>query len=40
LPPWIIADRGEYSFVDKVRIMEESGAALGIIVDNFKENVT
>ena len=40
LPPWIIANRGECSFVDKVRNMEDSGAALGIIVDNFNENVT
>lgn len=39
--PWIIADRGDCSFVEKVRNIEEAGAGLAIIVDNLRgENVT
>lgn len=38
--PWVLADRGDCSFVEKVRFMEEAGAGLGIIVDNAKENIT
>jgi len=32
--PFYIADRGDCTFVEKVRNIEESGAALAIIVDN------
>lgn len=39
--PFFLADRGECSFVDKVRNIEESGAAVAIIVDNKRtENVS
>lgn len=39
--PWVIADRGDCSFVEKVRNIEEAGAGLAIIIDNIhKENVT
>lgn len=38
--PWVLADRGDCSFVEKVRFMEEAGAGLGIIVDNARENIT
>lgn len=39
LPPFMIADRGDCSFVKKVRNMEEAGVALAIIVDNSDENI-
>lgn len=39
LPPFMIADRGDCSFVKKVRNMEEAGVALAIIVDNRNENI-
>lgn len=39
--PFFIADRGECSFVEKVRNIEEAGAAMAIIIDNNKEdNIT
>jgi hypothetical protein len=41
ITPWVIADRGDCSFVEKVRNIEEAGAGLAIIIDNVhKENVT
>lgn len=39
LTPFMIADRGDCSFVDKVRNMEDAGAAVGIVVDFFNEDV-
>ena len=39
LPPFMVADRGDCSFVKKVRIMEEAGVALAIIVDNTNEDI-
>ena len=39
LPPFMVADRGDCSFVKKVRNMEEAGVALAIIVDNKNENI-
>lgn len=36
-PTFAIADRGGCSFVEKVRNMEIQGAALGIVIDNNKE---
>lgn len=39
--PFLIADRGECSFVEKVRNIEEAGAAMAIIIDNNKDdNIT
>jgi len=35
----MISDRGDCSFVSKVRHMEEAGAAVGIVVDNTNEDV-
>jgi len=35
----MIADRGDCSFVDKVRNMEDAGAAVGIVVDFNNEDV-
>lgn len=40
ITPWILADRGDCTFVEKVRNIEEAGAGFGIIVDNTKENIT
>tara|TARA_B110000285_G_C15082710_1_gene594406 strand:+ start:381 stop:815 length:435 start_codon:yes stop_codon:yes gene_type:complete len=39
LPPFMIADRGDCSFVKKVRNMEDAGVALAIIVDNTNEEI-
>jgi len=39
--PFFIADRGECSFVEKVRNIEEAGAAMAIIIDNNQDdNIT
>lgn len=38
-PTFAIADRGDCSFVEKVRNMEILGAALGIVVDNTDEDI-
>lgn len=35
----MIADRGDCTFVTKVRNMEEAGVAVGIIVDNTNESI-
>lgn len=39
LTPFMIADRGGCSFVEKVRNMEDAGAAVGIVVDYTDENI-
>ena len=39
MTPFILADRGNCSFVQKVRNMEEAGAAVGIVVDNSDEKI-
>lgn len=39
MTPFILADRGGCSFVQKVRNMEDAGAAVGIVVDNSDENI-
>lgn len=39
MTPFMLADRGECSFVQKVRNMEDAGAAVGIVVDNSDENI-
>mmetsp|Transcript_4394 Transcript_4394/g.7446 ORF Transcript_4394/g.7446 Transcript_4394/m.7446 type:complete len:227 (-) Transcript_4394:755-1435(-) len=39
MTPFMLADRGSCSFVQKVRNMEEAGAAVGIVVDNSDENI-
>lgn len=40
MTPLLIADRGGCSFVQKVRNMEEAGAAVGIVVDNSDEKIS
>jgi len=35
----MIADRGDCTFVHKVRNMENAGVAVGIVVDNTNEDV-
>jgi len=35
----MLADRGGCSFVDKVRNMEDAGAAVGIVVDSSDEDI-
>ena len=37
--PFMIADRGNCSFVTKVRNMEDAGVAVAIIIDNTEETV-
>lgn len=37
--PFMIADRGNCSFVTKVRNMEDAGVAVAIIVDNQEEGI-
>ena len=37
--PFILADRGECSFVTKVRNMEHAGAGLAIVVDNSNKKI-
>jgi len=39
LTPFMLADRGDCTFVTKVRNMEEAGAAVGIVIDNSDEDV-
>lgn len=39
MTPFMLADRGGCSFVQKVRNMEDSGAAVGIVIDNSNEEV-
>jgi hypothetical protein len=39
MTPFMLADRGDCSFVSKVRNMEDAGAAVGIVVDSTDENV-
>ena len=36
MTPWLLIERGECSFVQKVRNAEEAGAGLVIIIDNLK----
>lgn len=38
--PFYLADRGDCTFVEKVRNIEEAGAGLAIIVDNKKEDIS
>jgi hypothetical protein len=40
MTPFMLSDRGNCSFVNKVRHMEEAGAAVGIVVDNVNEDVS
>lgn len=40
MTPFMLADRGGCSFVSKVRNMEESGAAVGIVVDSSSEDIS
>jgi hypothetical protein len=40
MTPFWLARRGECSFVQKVRNMENIGVAVGIVVDQYAENVT
>lgn len=37
--PFFLAERGDCSFVQKVRNMENIGVAVGIIIDNTQEDV-
>ena len=37
MTPFMLADRGKCSFVTKVRNMEDAGAAVGIVIDNQKD---
>jgi len=39
MTPMMIADRGECSFVTKVRYMEQAGAGVGIVVDSSEEEI-
>jgi hypothetical protein len=39
LIPFMIADRGQCSFVQKVRNMEEAGVAVGIVIDETDEDI-
>ncbi len=39
ITPFFIAERGECSFVKKIRNMESIGVAVGIIVDDFEEDI-
>lgn len=39
LTPFFIADRGNCSFVQKVRNMENLGGAVGIVIDDHNENI-
>jgi hypothetical protein len=38
--PFMIAKRGQCSFVQKIRNMENAGAAAGIIVDDHAEDIS
>ena len=37
--PFMVADRGDCSFVTKVRYMENAGIAVAIVVDNTDEDI-
>lgn len=37
--PFMLANRGDCTFVEKVRNIEEAGAGLAIIVDNKEEDI-
>ena len=37
--PFYLANRGDCTFVEKVRNIEEAGAGLAIIIDNKKEDI-
>ena len=37
--PFMMANRGQCSFVQKVRNMENLGVAVGIVIDDHSENV-
>jgi len=39
LTPFFMANRGNCSFVQKVRNMENLGGAVGIVVDDHNENI-
>jgi hypothetical protein len=39
LTPFYIAQRGHCSFVQKVRNMENIGVAVGIVIDDYSENI-
>ena len=39
LTPFMIADRGKCSFVQKVRNMEEAGVAVAIVIDDTDEDI-
>lgn len=39
IPKFILADRGDCTFVQKVRNMEDAGASLGIVIDNSDEDI-
>lgn len=40
MTPFFLARRGECSFVQKVRNMENIGVAVGIVIDQYAENIT
>lgn len=40
MTPFMLADRGGCSFVEKVRNMEDAGAAVGIVIDTSDEDVS
>jgi hypothetical protein len=40
MSPFYISRRGQCSFVQKVRNMENIGVAVGIVVDSYAENIT
>lgn len=37
--PFYLANRGDCTFVEKVRNIEEAGAGLAIIIDNKQEDI-
>jgi hypothetical protein len=39
ITPFYIAERGDCSFVKKVRAMENIGVAVAIIIDDFEEDI-
>lgn len=39
LTPFMVAARGDCSFVTKVRNMEKIGVAVGIVIDNSEEDI-
>lgn len=40
MTPFILADRGGCSFVQKVRNMEDAGAGVAIVVDSSDEKIS